>query len=262
MNDMTNEKWALITGASSGIGAEFAKIYAKRGYGVILVARRTDRLTELASQQETSTRIISCDLRDRQAALELYDMVYDLNVEIVVNNAGFGAVGRYEQIDIEKQLDMIDLNCTAVSAITYTFLKDFRYRDCGAILNVASSAGLMPGGPNMAMYYATKAFVVSLTNSINDELKSSGSHVKISALCPGPVDTEFDSVAGVSFSMKGITPKYCAMCGAYGLDHGERIIIPETRFKLLKTAAKLTPERAALRITGFSQKRKTGDLGG
>ncbi len=256
------EKWALITGASSGIGAELAKIYAKRGYGVILVARRTERLTELAMKLETPSRIISCDLRDREAAKSLYDMVYDLNVEIVVNNAGFGAVGRFEQIDLDRQLDMIDLNCTAVTAVTYMFLKDFRYRDCGAILNVASSAGLMPGGPNMAMYYATKAFVVSLTNAVNDELKASGSSVKISALCPGPVDTEFNDVAGVSFGMKGISAKYCAMCAAYGLDHGERIIIPERSFRLLRTAAKLSPERAALRITGLSQRRKTGDLGG
>ena len=256
------EKWALITGASSGIGAELAKLYAKRGYGVVLVARRTEKLTELALKLETPTRIISCDLRDRESAKELYDMVYDLNVEIVVNNAGFGAVGRFEQIDLDRQLDMIDLNCTAVAAITYMFLKDFRYRDCGAILNVASSAGLMPGGPNMAMYYATKAFVVSLTNAINDELKTSNSNVKISALCPGPVDTEFNDVAGVSVGLKGISAKYCAMCAAYGLDHGERIIIPERSIKLLRTAAKLSPERAALRITGYAQKHKSGDLGG
>lgn len=254
------EKWALITGASSGIGMELAKLYAKKGYGIVLVARRTERLTELAMKLETATRIISCDLRDRDACKALYDQVYDLNVEIVVNNAGFGAAGRFESVDLDKQLDMIDVNCSAVVTLTHMFLKEFRYRDCGAILNVASSAGLLPGGPNMAIYYATKAFVVSLTNAIYDELKSSGSSVRIAALCPGPVDTEFNTVAGVDFALKGITPKYCAMCAAYGLDKGERIIIPEGSMKAARVAAKLVPERLSLRAVGFQQKRKTGEI--
>lgn len=256
------EKWALITGASSGIGMELCKLYAKRGYGIILAARRTEKLNELAMKLETPSRIISCDLRDGDACKALYDQVYDLNVEIVVNNAGFGAAGRFETIDLDRQLDMIDVNCAAVTILTHMFLKDFRYRDCGAILNVASSAGLMPGGPNMAAYYATKAYVVSLTNAIYDELKCSGSNVKIAALCPGPVDTEFNDVAGVSFPLKGITPKYCAMCAAYGLDKGERIIIPENTMRAARAAVKLVPERVSLRVVGFQQKKKTGDLGG
>lgn len=256
------EKWALITGASSGIGMELAKLYAKRGYGVVLAARRTDRLTELALKLETPTRIVSCDLRDREACKALYEQVQDLNVEIVVNNAGFGAAGRFDSIDLDRQLDMIDVNCAAVTTLTHMFLKDFRYRDCGAILNVASSAGLMPGGPNMAVYYATKAFVVSLTNAVYDELKFSGSRVRIAALCPGPVETEFNDVAGVSFPLKGITAKYCAMCAARGLDKGERIIIPEGTMKVARAAVKLVPERVSLRAVGLQQRKKSGDLGG
>ena len=256
------EKWALITGASSGIGAELAKLYAKRGYGIVLVARRTDRLAELAMKLEAPTRIIAADLRDRETAIGLYNDVSDLNVEIVVNNAGFGAVGRFDSIELEKQLDMIDVNCTALTTLTYMFLKDFRYRDCGAILNVASSAGLLPGGPNMAVYYATKSYVVALTNAVYDELKASYSSVKISALCPGPVDTEFNDVAGAKFSLKGISPKYCAMCAAYGLDRGERLIIPEKSIKLFRTMSKLAPERVSLRVISHQQKKKSGDLRG
>lgn len=256
------EKWALITGASSGIGAELAKLYAKRGYGIVLVARRTDRLAELAMKLEAPTRIIAADLRDRETAIGLYNDVSDLNVEIVVNNAGFGAVGRFDSIELDTQLDMIDVNCTALTTLTYMFLKDFRYRDCGAILNVASSAGLLPGGPNMAVYYATKSYVVALTNAVYDELKASYSSVKISALCPGPVDTEFNDVAGAKFSLKGISPKYCAMCAAYGLDRGERLIIPEKSIKLFRTMSKLAPERVSLRVISHQQKKKSGDLGG
>ncbi|MBQ1537184.1 MAG: SDR family oxidoreductase [Ruminococcus sp.] len=250
------EKWVLVTGASSGIGEELAKLYAKRGYSIALAARRADRLYDLAMKLETDTRVIPCDLSERQACYDLYDAVADLNVEMLINCAGFGAVGRFDTIDLERQIEMTDVNCTAVMILTYLFLKEFRYRDCGTILNVASSAGLMPGGPNMAVYYASKAYVVSLTNAIYEELKLAGSNVKIAALCPGPVDTEFNKVADVKFSLKGITPQYCAKCAAWGLDRGKRIIIPEEIMQLASRAAKVLPDRLSLRITAHQQKKK------
>ena len=237
-----------------------------KGSSALLVqgARRIGKSTiveEFARKEYESYILIDFTKCPREVR-DLFNDVSDLNVEIVVNNAGFGAVGRFDSIELEKQLDMIDVNCTALTTLTYMFLKDFRYRDCGAILNVASSAGLLPGGPNMAVYYATKSYVVALTNAVYDELKASYSSVKISALCPGPVDTEFNDVAGAKFSLKGISPKYCAMCAAYGLDRGERLIIPEKSIKLFRTMSKLAPERVSLRVISHQQKKKSGDLGG
>lgn len=254
------KKWAVITGASSGLGREFAKLYSTRGYDIVLVARRKDRLEELAGELKCETRIIAADLSDRETCKGLFGEVSDLNVQLLINCAGFGAVGSFEQLDLDRQVSMIDVNCTAAAILTHEFLKDFRYRDSGAILNVASAAGLLPGGPNMAMYYATKAFVVSLTNGIYEELKSAGSHVKIAALCPGPVDTEFNDVAEVKFSMKGITPQYCVKCAARGLDRGDRIIIPENAFGAAKAAVKLIPEGISMKAIGFNQKSKLGGL--
>lgn len=257
---MSNEKWAVITGASSGIGTELAKLYSTRGYNIVLVARRKERLEELAGRLKCDTKLIAADLSDAEQCRAIFGEVSDLNVQLLVNCAGFGAVGQFDQIDIGRQTEMIAVNCTAVAILTHDFLKDFRYRDSGAILNVASSAGLMPGGPNMAMYYATKAFVVSLTNGIFEELKTAGSHVKIAALCPGPVDTEFNEVAGVNFGMKGITPQYCAKCAARGLDRGDRIIIPEEALAAAKVASKVIPERVSMKIAGLNQSAKLGGL--
>ncbi len=254
------KKWAVITGASSGIGRELAKLYSTRGFDIVLVARRRDRLEELADTLKCDTKIIEADLSDRDTCKALFGEVSDMNVQLLINCAGFGAVGTFEQLDLDKQIKMIDVNCTAAAILTHDFLKDFRYRDSGAILNVASSAGLMPGGPNMAMYYATKSFIVSLTNGIYEELKSEGSHVKIAALCPGPVNTEFNDVAEVRFMTKGITPQYCAKCAARGLDRGDRIIIPENILAVTKTASKLIPEGISMKVAGFYQKGKLGGL--
>lgn len=250
------EKWAVITGSSSGIGRELAKLYAKRGYGIVLAARRADRLYDLATELETDTRIIPCDLREKSDCYELYEGVEDLNVTMLINCAGFGAVGNFDSIDLERQYEMTQVNCAAVMLLTHMFLKDFKYRDCGTILNVASAAGLMPGGPQMAVYYATKAYVVSLTNSIYEELRAAGSNVRIAALCPGPVDTEFNKIANVKFALKGITPQYCAKCAAWGLDRGKRIIIPEEIMQIASFAARLAPESVSLKVAGMQQKRK------
>lgn len=250
------EKWALITGASSGIGAELAKLYANRGYNIALTARRADRLADLAMKLPAKTRILVHDLADREECAALYDDVSDLNIELLVNCAGFGAVGKFETLDLDRQIQMTDINCVAPLILTHMFLKDFKYRDKGAILNVASSAGLLPGGPNMAVYYASKAYLTSLTSAIAEELRAGGSSVKIAALCPGPVDTEFNDVAGVKFSLNGITPAYCAKCAARGLDNGEVIIIPEEKIRLLSFATRFAPRRLTVAVTGLQQKRK------
>ncbi len=251
------EKWAVITGASSGIGMELAKLYASRGYSIVLVARRADRLLELAMSLETDTRVIALDLSERINCESLHEQTKDLDVRLLINCAGFGAAGRFDEIDLDKQIEMTQLNCISLMTLTHMYLNDFKKMDCGTILNVASSAGLLPGGPNMAVYYATKSYVVSLTNAISEELKDMHSNVKIAALCPGPVKTEFNDVAGVRFALNGITPQYCAKCAALGLDKGERIIIPEAKMKLVYALNKILPQSLMLKGTGFQQKKKT-----
>ena len=246
---------ALVTGASSGIGREIAKELDKRGFRLILAARRADRLEELAAQLN-DTRVITCDLSREDECRRLYDEVKDEKATVLVNNAGFGKLGRFEQIPLEDELRMIDTNVRAVHILTKLFLRDLIEEDRGYILNVASSAGLMPGGPLMAAYYATKAYVTSLTSSIYEELKMADSRVKISALCPGPVDTEFNRVANADFGVKAITPEYCAKCGVEGLFAGKLIIIPERGLDIASKAAQLAPRRMILAVTGQLQSAK------
>jgi hypothetical protein len=249
-------KTALVTGASSGIGREIAKLLSRKGFRVILAARNRSRLEETAEQLEGSSRIIVCDLSSREECLRLYKEVSSERVSVLVNGAGFGKIGSFTDIPTDSELEMIDTNVTAVHILTKLFLKDFVKHDRGYILNIASSAGLMPGGPLMATYYATKAYVVSLTSAIYEELKATGSRVSISALCPGPVDTGFNEVAGGHFSVKAISAEYCAEAALDGLFSKELIIVPESRIKLGIVAAKFAPRRLALAVTKFIQKSK------
>lgn len=249
-------KTALITGASSGIGREIAKILSKKGFKVILAARREDRLRELADSLTGKSEIIACDLADTNECIRLYNAVKDEKISVLVNNAGFGKLGNFTEIPLESELAMIDLNIKAVHILTKLFLKDFKAADRGYILNVASSAGLMPGGPLMAAYYATKSYVVSLTSAVYQELRNDGSNVHISALCPGPVNTEFNEVAECKFAVKGISPERCAKKAVEGLFGGKLIIVPETTMSVGAAASKLFPRRLLLGITSGIQSRK------
>lgn len=248
-------KTALVTGASSGIGREIAKELDRRGFRVIIAARREDKLRELAAELGDS-RIVVCDLSAEEECRRLYEQVSEEGVAVLVNNAGFGKLGRFDQIPLEEELRMIDTNVKAVHILTKLFLKDFMAADRGYILNVASSAGLMPGGPLMAAYYATKAYVTSLTSSIGEELKIAGSRVSISALCPGPVDTEFNSVANAEFGVKAITAEYCAKRAVEGMFARQLIIVPEKGLGLAAKAAQLAPRRLSLAVTGRLQSGK------
>ena len=246
---------ALVTGASSGIGKEIARELDNRGFRVILTARREDRLRELAAELNDS-RVIVCDLSQEDECRRLHEEVKDERVTVLVNNAGFGKLGDFDKIPLEDELRMIDTNVTAVHILTKLFLLDFKAEDRGYILNVASSAGLMPGGPLMATYYATKAYVTSLTGAIYEELKMSGSRVKISALCPGPVDTEFNSVANAQFGVKSISAEYCAKRAVEGMFAGKMIIVPERTLALATKAAQLPPRRLIIAATGQLQSGK------
>lgn len=247
---------ALITGASSGIGREIARELDRRGFRVILAARREERLIELAAEL-SDARIITCDLSSAEECQRLYDEVRDERVTVLVNNAGFGKLGRFEDIPLEDELRMIDVNVRAVHILTKLFLKDLIEEDRGYILNVASSAGLMPGGPMMAAYYATKAYVTSLTGAIYDELQWIASNVSVSALCPGPVDTEFNDVADANFGVKAITAEYCAKRAVKGMFARELIIVPERGLNIAAKAAQLAPRKLSLAVTGQLQRSKS-----
>ena len=247
---------ALITGASSGIGREIAKNLYARGFRCILCARRKDRLEELAAELGENTRVIVCDVSKKEDCYRLHDEVKDENVGVLINGAGFGLFGRFTENDLDREIAMIDTNITAVHILTKLFLRDFTAKDRGYIMNIASSAGLMEGGPYMAAYYASKAYVTDLTAAIARELEEQGSRVHICALCPGPVDTEFNDVAGTSFGVKAISAEYCSDVAVKGMFAKETIIVPSLTMKLAAVGSRLVPRKLLVSMTGKVQSKK------
>ena len=191
---------ALITGASSGIGLEMAKILNKEGYELILVAREKEKLQKVQELLGANVKIIVADLSNESKLKEIYVLCKNEKIDVLINNAGFGDFGKFDETDLTKELQMIDVNIKAVHVLTKLFLKDMKKRNYGYILNVASMAAFAPG-PLMATYYSTKAYVLRLTTSIYEELRRDKSKVVVSCLCPGPVDTNFNNVANVNFSV-------------------------------------------------------------
>ncbi len=246
---------ALITGASSGIGRDMAKVLAGLGYDLIIVARRENLLEELKSQiNGVEVTVEKMDISVPENCEELYKKYPD--IDILINNAGFGKFGEFDKIELNQELNMIDTNIVGLHVLTKLYLQKMKEKDKGYILNVASSAGLLPGGPLMATYYATKSYAVSLTRAISEELKVSGSNVKISALCPGPVDTNFNNVANVKFSLKGLSSEYVAKYGIEQMFKGKRIIVPGWLIKCAVIGSKLAPANLVLRIAYNQQKSK------
>lgn len=247
---------ALITGASSGIGRDISIILSKKGYDLILVARRKEKLEELKAALNTDIRIICMDISKEESCFQLYEQVKNDNIDILVNNAGFGIFGKFDETEIERELNMIDTNIKAVHILTKLFLKDFKKRDTGYILNVASSAAFLPG-PLLSAYYASKAYVLRLTEAIYEELRRSGSKVYIGSLCPGPVETEFDSTANVKFSVKGLSSIYVANYAVNKMFKRKLTIVPGVSMKFARFFEKFIPEKALLRIAYNLQKRKS-----
>jgi uncharacterized protein len=246
---------ALITGASSGIGRDMAEILGAKGYDLILVARRLDRLEQVKKKLKTNVKTISADLSNAEACIGLYEQVKNENIDVLINNAGLGLFGAFDTTDLQDELRMIDTNIKAVHILTKLFLKDMKARNTGYILNVASSAAFQPG-PLLSSYYASKAYVLRLTQAIYEELRREGSGVHISALCPGPVHTEFDSVAGVKFSLNGMGSHNVA---AYALDEmfkGKLVIVPGTTMKLAHFFGRFISDKQMLKIAYHLQKRK------
>lgn len=251
-------KTVLITGATSGIGMEFARRYAAKGYRLIITGRRTDRMEQLKEELEVPVEIYSYDLSKKKQCFELLEALKDEDIDIFINNAGFGLAGAFLETDIEKEVNMIKVNDMAMHILFKGILQKMHENGHGHILNVASSAGLLPAGPYMATYYASKAYVTSLTRAVAMELKEMGSPVRVSALCPGPVDTEFNERADVVFALKGINANQCVDEAIRGIEKGKLIIVPSFTMKLAAIFLHLVPYPILVKITGRQQKKKLG----
>lgn len=247
---------ALITGASSGIGRDMARVLANKNYDLILVARDLKSLKELKNELKTNVEVISLDLSNTENCKKLYEQVKDKKIDILINNAGFGDIGIFSKTDIDKELNMIDLNIKTVHILTKLFLNDFVKRDSGYILNVSSSASFQPG-PLMATYYSTKAYVTNLTLAIYEELRRTKSNVKISCFCPGPVNTNFNKVANCEFSLNSLSSEYVAKYAIDKMLKNKLLIIPGTTIKLLYIFGRFIPNKLRLKITYNIQHRKT-----
>lgn len=231
---------ALITGASSGIGRDIANELAKRGYDLILVARNVEKLNQvrdnLLKNNKINIKIIQMDVSKEENCKNLYNQVND-DIDILVNNAGFGVFGDFSKTDLDKEVQLINTNITAVHILTKLFLQDMEKKNKGYILNVASIAGFMTG-PLMATYYASKAYVVRLSEAIREELRRKNSNVKISILCPGPVNTNFNNVADVHFKAKSLSSEYVAKYATEKMLNGKFYIVPGARNKDCKILSK------------------------
>ena len=246
---------ALITGASSGIGRDMARVLAKAKVDLILVARRKERLMELKKELPVHVTVVVLDVSKRENCEALYQRFVHEPIDILINNAGFGDYGEFHETELDKDLQMVQTNIQAVHILTKLFLKDFIRRDKGYILNVASSAAFLPG-PLMATYYATKSYVLRLSMAIWKELQKKGSHVSISVLCPGPVRTEFDKVPNVKFLMDGKTSEEVAAIAIRRMLEKKLLIIPGMLMKASYIATRFLPNRLLMSCSYHIQHRK------
>ena len=247
---------ALITGASSGIGKDIACILGNLGYDLIVVARRKNILNELKKEVKTNFLVIPLDLSEEDNLETLWNAVKDEDIDILVNNAGFGLFGEFDKTDLDTEFKMIDVNIKAVHYLTKKFLIKFKEKNSGHILNVASSAGFM-AGPKLSTYYATKNYVLRLTEAIYEELNVDKSNVKISCLCPGPVDTEFNKVAHGEFHTSSLSSEYVAKYAIKEMFKNKLYIIPSFKMKAAVFLTRLAPRKILLKITYKIQDRKS-----
>jgi uncharacterized protein len=246
------KKVALITGASAGLGVEFARQLSERGHRLVLAARRIERLEQLAKELGNA-RAVAIDLSKANAAAKL---IADLDaakeqVEILVNNAGFGLIGRFSALDSKRLRQMIDLNVGALTDLCRATAPGMIRRKRGAILNVASTAAFQPG-PKMAVYFATKAYVLSFTEALHEELKPHRIHV--SCLCPGPTRTEFGEIAGFGgnsmFDRVAMEAPEVVAAGLAGLDKNQAVVVPGWMNKVTAASTRFAPRVVVRKIAG------------
>jgi hypothetical protein len=251
----------LITGASAGIGQALARVFARNGHALVLTARRRAELQaladEIAAAGYTRPQVIVADLGQPDAPAHLADALQKAGLEpsFVVNNAGFGLLGEATALDRARQLAMIDLNIRALTDLSLRWVEPIT-RHRGGILNVASIAAFLPG-PGMAVYHSTKAYVLSFTEALHEELKADG--VRVCALCPGPVETEFFAIAGLPVdyipTMFVRTPERVAAEGYDGMMGGHRVVVPGRLNRLLTLVPRLLPRGLMLAMTAYRQNR-------
>lgn len=259
-------RWTVITGASSGIGAELARAFAARGYPLVLTARRHERLEALAAEIQEAhgvpVEIMALDLEDREAPRDLAEMLHDRGIAVytLVNNAGFGLRGNFATLPHERQIAMIDLNVTALTALCRLMLPGMIERGRGGILNVASTAAFQ-AGPYMAVYYATKAYVLSLSEALHEEAKPHG--VTVTALCPGPTESEFAATADLEqsklFKRGAMSSAEVARIGVQGYEAGRAIVVAGASNRVGTLGAKLFPRFLTRRIAGLLQGGDAGE---
>lgn len=248
---------ALITGASSGLGKDFARILSNMGYDLILVARRKERLEDLKNTLTTQIEIITLDLSNYQNCIKLYDEVKEQQIDILINNAGFGLLGRFSETNLDREMEMIDINIKAVHILTKLFLKDFIKRNSGYILNISSSASFF-SGPLMSTYYATKNYVTRLTEAIYKELQVIKSNVYIGVFCPGPIATEFNQIAQVKQDLKALNSRKAAKYAIHKMFRRKFMIIPGFMNKCVYLFRNVIPNPLLLAIIYRIQKKKEG----
>ncbi|MBQ8860465.1 MAG: SDR family oxidoreductase [Ruminococcus sp.] len=247
---------ALITGASSGIGRDMARYLASLGWDLVVVARRSERLLSLKEElKDVDVMCITADLSDKDECYRVYEETKGVEIDMLINNAGFGLAGEFVSTDLDTELKMIDTNITALHILTKLYLNDFVKRDSGIILNVASSASFM-AGPLLNTYYATKNYVYRLSEAIYQELREKKSKVKISILCPGPIQTEFLDVANVGFVIKGLKSEDVAKLAVDKALKGKLIVIPGVMMKIGKFLLRFTPEKLMLFVSYRIQHKK------
>lgn len=273
--------WALVTGASSGIGRDIARYLYTLGYNLILVARNANGLEKLKQDLEKNKEqdkykisendyqllknnvkaekkeilIISEDLSKKENCYDLYQKTKNIKIDLLINNAGFGEFGKFINSNLEKEIDLINTNITAVHILTKLYLQDMVKENKGYILNVASIAGMEPG-PLMSAYYASKAYVIRLSRAINKELKKDKSNVKISVLCPGPTNTNFNNVANVVFKAPSMSSEKVAKYGVDKALKGKLIIIPGFTNKCVRVFSKVLPDAVLEECAYHIQRRK------
>ena len=246
---------ALITGASSGIGRELAVVFAANGWDLVLVARSADKLQELAQQMQQAHKIsahtIPMDLADPASPQKLLreTAARGLTIDALVNNAGVGSFGFFSDIDVESDADLLEVNVTALTKLTKYFLRPMVARKKGYILNIASTAAFQPG-PLMAVYYASKAFVLSFSEALSNELNGSG--VSVTVLCPGAVKTGFQEAARMTksnlFRRVTLEADRVAREGYNGMMKGKRVVVPGLRHRLMVSGSKFLPHAFILRV--------------